>query len=117
MTSGNHVSLTGKKNCSYESKTSNKIETQLLLYGAIPIVIPTIEITDPPDSSPINRVFAEGITPERTGGFPRYGRLKYEWIIFTSANGVERFINHRDDWIRHHSSGDIGLNELLTLFR
>ena len=112
MTSGNHVSLTGKKIVLTRARHQIKeIETQLLLYGAIPIVIPTIEITDPPDSSPINRVFAEGITPESSGGFPRYGRLKYEWIIFTSANGVERFISHRDNWIRHHSSGDIGLNE------
>ncbi len=112
MTSGNHVSLTGKKIVLTRARHQiNQIETQLLLYGAIPIVIPTVEITDPPDPSPINRVFAEGIIPESSGGFSRYGRLKYEWIIFTSANGVERFINHRDDWIRRHSSGDIGLND------
>ena len=81
-------SLTGKKIVLTRARHQiNQIETQLLLYGAIPFPIPTIEIADPPDLRPINRVFTEGITPIGSDDFSRFGRLKYEWVIFTSANG------------------------------
>ena len=107
MILGKHSSLTGKKIVLTRARHQlNQIETQLLLYGAIPFPIPTIEIADPPDLRPINRVFTEGITPIGSDDFSRFGRLKYEWVIFTSANGVERFIRHRVDWMRHHSSDD-----------
>ena len=112
MTSGKHPSLTGKKIVLTRARHQiNQIETQLLLYGATPITIPTIEIADPPDFTSINRVLTEGLTPISSRGFSRYGRLKYEWVIFTSANGVERFISYRADWIRRHSSDDSGLND------
>ncbi len=116
MTPGKHSSLTGKKIVLTRARHQlNQIETQLLLYGAIPFPIPTIEIVDPPDLRPINRVFTEGITPTGSDGFSRHGRLKYEWVIFTSANGVERFIRHRVDWMRHHSSDDGGLSNTSLL--
>tara|TARA_B100000945_G_scaffold150745_1_gene120919 strand:- start:473 stop:1333 length:861 start_codon:yes stop_codon:yes gene_type:complete len=117
MTLGKHSSLTGKKIVLTRARHQiNQIETQLLLYGAIPLLIPTIEIADPPDLRQINRVFTDGITPIGSDGFSQYGRLKYEWVIFTSANGVERFIRHRVDWIRHHSSDDGGLSNASLLF-
>tara|TARA_Y100001970_G_scaffold291108_1_gene427107 strand:- start:566 stop:1429 length:864 start_codon:yes stop_codon:yes gene_type:complete len=112
MTSEKLRSLTGKRIVLTRARHQiNQIETQLFDYGATSIPIPTIEIADPPDLTPINRVFAEGITPIRSDGFSQYGRLKYEWVIFTSANGVERFISHRADWMRRHSSEGIGLND------
>ena len=117
MTHGKHSSLTGKKIVLTRARHQlNQIETQLLLYGAIPFPIPTIEIADPPDLRPINRVFTEGITPIGSDDFSGHGRLKYEWVIFTSANGVERFIRHRVDWMRHHSSDDGGLSNSSLLF-
>jgi uroporphyrinogen III methyltransferase/synthase len=45
--------------------------------GAEPIVFPVIEITDPEDAAPLARAVHE------------LGR--YDWVLFTSANGVERF--------------------------
>lgn len=117
MTPGKESSLTGKKIVLTRARHQiNQIETQLLLYGAIPLQIPTIEIADPPDLGPINRVFTEGITPIGSDDFSRYGRLKYEWVIFTSANGVERFIRYRVNWMRHHSSDDVGLSNSPLLF-
>jgi uroporphyrinogen III methyltransferase/synthase len=44
--------------------------------GAEPIVFPVIEITDPPDTGRLERAAAE------LDG--------YDWVLFTSANGVER---------------------------
>ena len=45
--------------------------------GAEPIVFPVIEIADPPDPEPLARAARELHT--------------YDWVLFTSANGVERF--------------------------
>lgn len=45
--------------------------------GAEPLAFPTIRIVDPSDSQPLRRAVADpGI---------------YDWVIFTSANGVDRF--------------------------
>ena len=55
------------------------IETAALLreHGAEPILVPTIDIGPPSDPAPLERCLAE----------LRAGR--YEWVAFTSANGVE----------------------------
>jgi uroporphyrinogen III methyltransferase/synthase len=45
--------------------------------GADPIVFPVIEIADPPDPKPLTDA-ARGVA-------------RYDWVVFTSANGVERF--------------------------
>ncbi len=45
--------------------------------GAEPVLFPVIRIDDPPDSAPIEKAVDELAT--------------YDWVLFTSANGVERF--------------------------
>lgn len=45
--------------------------------GAEPVVFPAIEICDPPDPEPLKRALSD------------LGR--FDWILFTSANGVDRF--------------------------
>jgi uroporphyrinogen III methyltransferase/synthase len=45
--------------------------------GAEPVVFPVIEIGEPPDPAPLTRAVQE---------LPAY-----DWVLFTSANGVERF--------------------------
>lgn len=45
--------------------------------GAVPSVLPAVEIRDPPDWAPVDAAI---------------GRLgEYDWAVFTSANGVESF--------------------------
>jgi uroporphyrinogen III methyltransferase/synthase len=45
--------------------------------GAEPVVAPVIELVDPPDMEPLRRAVAD--------------LGKYQWVLFTSQNGVERF--------------------------
>jgi uroporphyrinogen III methyltransferase/synthase len=45
--------------------------------GAVAIVLPTIAIVDPPDWGPADRAITE--------------LGKYQWLLLTSVNGVERF--------------------------
>jgi uroporphyrinogen III methyltransferase/synthase len=45
--------------------------------GAEPVIFPIIEIHTPPDGAPLARAIGE---------LPRY-----DWVLFTSVNGVERF--------------------------
>ncbi|HEX7671314.1 MAG TPA: uroporphyrinogen-III C-methyltransferase, partial [Polyangiaceae bacterium] len=45
--------------------------------GAEPLLFPAIEICDPPDPEPLRRVLP--------------GLGSYDWVLFTSANGVDRF--------------------------
>ena len=47
--------------------------------GAVAIAAPTIQVAAPEDSSEVDRACAEAST--------------YDWIVFTSANGVEQFMN------------------------
>jgi uroporphyrinogen III methyltransferase/synthase len=47
-------------------------------HGAIPIVVPAIEIVDTTDGAPVERAIAT--LPD------------YEWVLFTSQNGVEAFL-------------------------
>jgi uroporphyrinogen III methyltransferase / synthase len=46
--------------------------------GASPKLLPAIEIRDPLDPAPLRRAIAE--------------LASFEWVLFTSANGVERFM-------------------------
>ncbi len=47
--------------------------------GAEPVLFPVIEICDPPDSGPMKQAI---------------GQLEqYSWVLFTSANGVDRFFS------------------------
>ncbi|CAN5826888.1 uroporphyrinogen-III C-methyltransferase [soil metagenome] len=50
---------------------------QLEALGAEAIQFPTIRITDPPDAEPLRRAAAEAD--------------RFDWIVFTSVNGVGRF--------------------------
>lgn len=54
---------------------------QLELLGAIPVLLPAIEMRDPPDWAPADAA----IERLRAGG--------YDWLVFTSANGVTAFFN------------------------
>jgi uroporphyrinogen III methyltransferase/synthase len=47
--------------------------------GANPVLLPAIEIRDPADMAPLAKAVAE------LGA--------YDWVLFTSANGVERFLS------------------------
>jgi len=51
--------------------------------GAVPVVVPTIVIGPPSDPEPLRRAIANLAT--------------YEWIVFTSANGVEHFFGALGD--------------------
>jgi uroporphyrinogen III methyltransferase/synthase len=46
--------------------------------GAVPYLLPAVEIQDPPDWKPVDRALAD---------LPFY-----HWLVFTSANGVQRFL-------------------------
>jgi uroporphyrinogen III methyltransferase/synthase len=50
--------------------------------GADPILLPTIEICEPSSSKPLNDAIGKLAT--------------YDWLIFTSANGVRQFIERLD---------------------
>lgn len=50
--------------------------------GAEPLSFPVIEFTDPPDPEPLRRAVAD--------------LGQYDWVLFTSANGVDRFFSALD---------------------
>jgi uroporphyrinogen III methyltransferase / synthase len=55
------------------------LASALSIRGALAVCIPTITIADPDDFAPIDRAI---------------GALEtYDWLIFTSRNGVERFLD------------------------
>ena len=54
---------------------------RLELLGAVPILLPAVEVREPVDWGPAD----SAIERLRTGG--------YEWLVFTSANGVTAFFN------------------------
>lgn len=64
------------------------LAAKLLALGAEPIELPVIEIQPPADSAPLNRAIGELET--------------YDWVIFTSVNGVRYFLDHLD-----HSPRDL----------
>ncbi|CUS34696.1 uroporphyrinogen-III C-methyltransferase [Candidatus Nitrospira nitrificans] len=57
---------------------AGELAARLAGYGADPVEAPTIKIVPPPDWAPVDRALSEIRT--------------YEWIIFTSVNGVSRFM-------------------------
>jgi uroporphyrinogen III methyltransferase/synthase len=46
--------------------------------GAIPVLLPAVEIRDPADWAPVDEALAH--------------LRNYDWLVFTSVNGVERFV-------------------------
>ena len=56
---------------------SKKMAERILSQGGKPILFPTIQIKDPDDFSALDVAFAE--------------MSKYDWVIFTSVNGVDGF--------------------------
>ncbi len=57
---------------------AGELATRLAGYGAEPVEAPTITIVPPPDWAPVDQALSEVGT--------------YDWIIFTSVNGVSRFM-------------------------
>ena len=57
---------------------AGELAARLAAYGAEPIEAPTIEIVPPFDWAPVDQAISEIGT--------------YDWIIFTSVNGVSRFM-------------------------
>jgi uroporphyrinogen III methyltransferase/synthase len=51
---------------------------RLIELGAVPIALPTVEIRAPEDWKPVDAAIRE--------------LSKYQWLVFTSANGVEAFL-------------------------
>ena len=62
---------------------ADALASHLSALGAGVIELPTIEIRPPADSAPLDRAIAQLDT--------------YDWLIFTSANGVRFFLEHLDD--------------------
>lgn len=116
MKAREHNPLTGKKIVLTRARHQiNQSSDQLRLYGAIPIAIPTIEISDPPDSSIIEKIFAEKVVTAGTGELIEATHLQYEWIIFTSANGVSSFMRYVADWIRNNNLESLEIEKAQTL--
>ena len=61
---------------------ADALGSRLSALGAGVIALPTIEIRPPADSAPLDRAIAELDT--------------YDWLIFTSANGVRFFLDRLD---------------------
>lgn len=57
---------------------AGELATRLMGYGAEPIEAPTIKIAAPVDWAPVDEAISKIGT--------------YEWVIFTSVNGVDRFL-------------------------
>ncbi len=71
--------------------------TLLQQTGAEPLLLPTIKIVPPPDSSPI----LEAITNIKS----------YQWLILTSSNGVNCFF----DYLKEKGLGPTSLSHLKTI--
>lgn len=56
---------------------NTKLSRQLASVGAVPVEFPTIEVTPPDDTGPLDTAIANLTT--------------YQWLIFTSVNGVKYF--------------------------
>lgn len=53
---------------------------RLELLGAVPYLLPTVEVRDPADFGPLDRAIGELRTAQ------------WDWVVFTSANGVHAFV-------------------------
>jgi uroporphyrinogen III methyltransferase/synthase len=51
---------------------------RLELLGAVPYLLPTVEVREPPDWEPVDRALSE--------------LNRYAWVVFTSSNGVHALI-------------------------
>lgn len=70
--------LFGKKIVVTRSKIQSvRMADQIRKHGGEPILFPTIETVDPVDFGPLDRAFNT--------------ISNYDWVLFTSENGVERF--------------------------
>jgi len=58
---------------------ASELVNGLILLGAVPYVLPAVEIREPPDWAPVDRALAR--------------LASYHWLVFTSANGVEYLLN------------------------
>jgi uroporphyrinogen III methyltransferase / synthase len=59
-------------------RQAGEFVAQLLEFGAVPYVLPTVEIREPADWSSVDQAI---------------GNLRqYDWLVFTSANGVQAFL-------------------------
>jgi uroporphyrinogen-III synthase len=59
---------------------ADSFSAKLEALGAVVITFPTIAITSPENTEPLDRALAQLAT--------------YDWVIFTSVNGVEQFWKH-----------------------
>jgi uroporphyrinogen III methyltransferase/synthase len=57
---------------------AGELVRRLELLGAIPYLLPTVEIREPADWGPVDRAIAE--------------LSRYDWLVFTSSNGVHSFV-------------------------
>jgi uroporphyrinogen III methyltransferase/synthase len=64
---------------------ATEMARELERLGAIPLVLPAIAIRDPGDWAPVDAA----LDKLRQGGF--------DWLVFTSANGVEKFMERLFD--------------------
>lgn len=70
------MSLAGKRVLvTRASKQASKMTTLLTARGAVPVVVPMLELLPPSDPAPMAEALANVD--------------RYDWIVFTSANGVE----------------------------
>ena len=53
---------------------------RLELLGAVPVLMPTVEIRDPSDFGPLDAVL------------DRFREHAFDWVVFTSSNGVHAFV-------------------------
>ena len=53
---------------------------RLELLGAVPSLLPTLEILDPADWAPVD------------AALDRLARREWDWLVFTSTNGVHKFL-------------------------
>jgi uroporphyrinogen-III synthase len=75
--------LRGKRVLVTRAKGQNeKFSRQLEAVGAIPVEFPTIQIVPPSDPGPLDKAIAN--------------LTNYDWLIFTSANGVTHFWQRLD---------------------
>ncbi len=68
-------------------RQASELAAQFEALGAIPILIPTIEIVPPETYSPLDTALAHLETPEGKS---------FDWLVFTSANAVEVFHQRRE---------------------
>jgi len=77
------MSLTGKRILITRTRRqASELATQLEALGAIPILIPTIEIVPPASFAALDAAITRLST---------LGDKRFDWLLFTSANAVEAF--------------------------